>query len=58
MSTDHKEKWLDSNINLFWDINNIAFSHMKCNTSAVNLGKIGTGNSRPGWHHSKKTKKI
>lgn len=30
-SIDHKEAWLDNDPNLFWDLDNIAFSHLKCN---------------------------
>ena len=33
LTIDHKEPWLDKDINLFWDINNIAFSHHNCNVS-------------------------
>lgn len=39
---DHKEAWLNSNnpIELFFDTNNVAFSHSSCNTSArVDTGK-------------------
>lgn len=28
---DHKVDWLDSSADLFWDLNNIAFSHSECN---------------------------
>ena len=31
---DHKEPWLDVGPELFWDVNNIAFSHSKCNILA------------------------
>ena len=34
-SIEHKVPWLDNNIELFWDLDNIAFSHLKCNTSAA-----------------------
>lgn len=30
-SIDHKEFWLGINIKLFWDLDNIAFSHFNCN---------------------------
>jgi hypothetical protein len=41
LSMDHKEPWLYNNIELFWDLNNIAFSHTKCNysNSRKNLNK-------------------
>ena len=28
---DHKEAWLDVSVSLFWDLNNIGFSHARCN---------------------------
>lgn len=36
-STDHKVPWLDSEdpVGLFFDAENIAFSHLKCNTSVA-----------------------
>jgi hypothetical protein len=30
-SIDHKVDWLDSSPTLFWDLDNIAFSHKRCN---------------------------
>lgn len=30
-TVEHKEPWLDKNIELFWNLGNIAFSHAKCN---------------------------
>lgn len=48
MSIDHKIPWLDGHIDLFWSLENIAFSHRSCNTSdgrrGLNkkLGPIGT----------------
>lgn len=31
LTIDHKEPWEGVNIDLFWDLDNIAFSHQKCN---------------------------
>ena len=31
LSVEHIEPWMDIDPELFWDINNIAFSHIKCN---------------------------
>ena len=31
LSIDHIKPWLYNNIKLFWDLNNISFSHVKCN---------------------------
>lgn len=33
MSIDHKNPWIGVDVNLFWDVKNIAFSHLKCNIS-------------------------
>lgn len=45
LSIEHKLPWLDRDVNLFWDLNNIAFSHLKCNKQhrigAIKLRKIG-----------------
>lgn len=35
LSIEHKEPWLDIDPALFWDIENIAFSHLTCNISAA-----------------------
>lgn len=35
-SIDHKKHWLNNNIKLFWNIRNIAFSHLKCNLKSKN----------------------
>lgn len=34
LSLDHKEPWFDIDPALYWDLDNIAFSHCKCNTEA------------------------
>lgn len=36
-SIDHKEPWLHVSPDLFWNLNNIAFSHMSCNNSAKRI---------------------
>jgi hypothetical protein len=33
-SIEHKEAWLDVSVDLFWDLDNIAFSHRVCNVRA------------------------
>ncbi len=33
LSIDHKTAWLDTDPELFWDLDNIAFSHLACNSS-------------------------
>lgn len=45
-SVDHKINWLNNDPNLFWDLNNIAFSHRKCNcafTSTTKWNKAPVG---------------
>jgi hypothetical protein len=34
LTIDHKLPWLDVDVELFWDLNNIAFSHHICNSKA------------------------
>ncbi len=33
LSIDHKEPWLHVDVDLFWDLDNVAFSHLGCNTA-------------------------
>ena len=33
-SIEHKVPWLDGDTELFWDLDNIAFSHLNCNIRA------------------------
>lgn len=35
ISTEHKVAWLDVDPALYWDLNNIAFSHRGCNSAAA-----------------------
>src|SRR3990172_7595255 len=32
-SLEHKKPWLDVSTDLFWDLSNVAFSHLHCNAS-------------------------
>jgi len=32
LSVEHKKAWLNVNPELFWDLDNIAFSHLRCNS--------------------------
>jgi len=34
LSIDHKKDWLHVDKELFWDLKNLAFSHLSCNVSA------------------------
>ncbi len=45
LSIEHKQPWENVDANLFWDLDNIAFSHMRCNRPDRPSGpKIGTPN--------------
>ena len=44
LSIEHKESWQMGGAHLFWDLDNIAFSHLKCNRQSINLP--GSGASR------------
>jgi hypothetical protein len=44
LSIEHKASWQLGGGHLFWDMENIAFSHLKCNRPSINLP--GTGSSR------------
>jgi hypothetical protein len=34
-SIEHKKPWLDKDPRLFWDLENVAFSHLSCNARAA-----------------------
>jgi len=34
LTIDHKRNWLNADVALFWDLENIAFSHPRCNSKA------------------------
>jgi hypothetical protein len=42
LSIEHKQPWENVSIELFWDLDNIAFSHLKCNRPHNTNAKIGT----------------
>jgi hypothetical protein len=35
LSIEHVRPWLDGDVQLFWDLNNIGFSHLSCNVAAA-----------------------
>ncbi len=35
LSMEHKKPWLHESSDLFWDVENIAFSHLHCNLSTT-----------------------
>lgn len=38
-SIEHKKPWFNKDPELFWDLDNIAFSHLKCNTPHTYKGR-------------------
>jgi hypothetical protein len=44
LSIEHKEPWLNVSTELFWDLNNIAFSHLQCNSFD---GFLNSGIAKP-----------
>lgn len=44
LSIEHKQPWQGVSADLFWDMNNIAFSHLRCNTPH----RPGEGNRKTG----------
>lgn len=60
LSIEHKTPWFNRDAELFWDLDNIAFSHLRCNvrTSPGKTTRISDGENH--WcsghdtmHHSK-----
>ena len=41
LSIEHKEPWEGRSAELFWNLNNIAFSHLTCNVPHIRRGGIG-----------------
>ncbi len=39
LSMEHKKPWLGKDTALFWDIDNVSFSHLSCNSGAPNREK-------------------
>jgi hypothetical protein len=44
LSIEHKQPWENISVELFWDLDNIAFSHLKCNVPHKRRGGGGTNN--------------
>lgn len=47
LSIEHKEPWLRKDNKLFWDLDNIAFSHLSCNVSFPQKSKTSCPNGHP-----------
>ena len=41
LSIEHKEPWFKRDTVLFWDLNNITFSHLRCNKPHIRRGGVG-----------------
>lgn len=39
LSIEHKQEWLNESPELFWDLNNISFSHRLCNVNRRSQGR-------------------
>ncbi len=59
-SIEHKKSWLYKDLNLFWDLNNIAFSHLKCNLKNKPRNRIETlgEGCKKGFHWCSNCKKC
>lgn len=54
LSIEHKKAWLGIDVKLFWDLSNIAFSHLKCNVGSgrhPNKGNITHGATGYTYHN-------
>lgn len=40
LSIEHKQPWRKKHVELFWDLDNIAFSHFSCNSRAGSLNVV------------------
>lgn len=51
MSIEHKKSWYNVNPELFWDLENVTFAHLKCNIAAKMRKKSshGTNNRYKKW---------
>lgn len=55
LSIEHKKPWEGIDTNLFWDLSNVAFSHLQCNIKAANhntdkqLGSRKIGPTGTSW---------
>lgn len=47
LSIDHMESWLDKDNSVFWDVDNIAYSHLTCNSAKAPASSI---NKHPSYN--------
>jgi hypothetical protein len=55
LSVEHKEDWLGNDPSLFWNLDNVAFSHRLCNSLAADHG---VGAHERGMATANKTRKV
>ena len=48
-SIEHKTPWLGVDVELFWDLDNIAFSHLSCNCGARRIPSDKVGPDGTKW---------
>jgi len=48
-SIEHKISWLDTSPHLFWDLSNIAYSHLSCNRKAGRKPSEWSKEAKAGW---------
>ena len=54
LSIEHKKPWLDVDVALYWDLDNIAFSHLHCNTmEGLKKGWLVSSRAK-GFHEERK----
>jgi len=58
ISIEHKKPWIDTDIGLYWDLQNIAFSHKSCNYSCGRRNKIINPPGEEWCYKCKNSKKI
>src|SRR5215210_1702608 len=50
LSIEHKEPWFNVDPNLFWDLDNVACSHLSCNVGSRRRGVVRlTGRNGTEW---------
>lgn len=49
LSIEHKIEWARNSVELFWNLDNIAFSHRKCNLSRAHRNNIRNAPEGKAW---------
>lgn len=53
-SIEHKKPWLDNSPELFWNLNNIGFSHLLCNIKAGRKPTKWSEEAKAGYRRKRK----